>query len=375
MEDDLPIDRGLEGVVVADSTISGVDGEGGRLIIRGHDIESLAREASVEGLCGLLWEGDDPDPDRHRRYQRQLAEARQRAFEGLEPMAPGLEPMAALRARLAGFQTRAQAPLEQAAELTGACAVFAAADSRQRRGLEPIAPDTELNHAGDYLRMITGEHGPVAARVLGRYLVTVVDHGMNASTFTARVITSTDSDMVSAVVGAVGALKGPLHGGAPGPVLDMLDAVAREGDAERFLQRELSAGRRIMGMGHRVYRVRDPRAAVLEEAIQLLSPLRAGAPDGQPQAQGARLAVARRVEAAAAALLRKQKPTRKLAANVEFYTAVLLDALGIDRLDFSPTFAVGRVVGWCAHILEQRQSGRLIRPRLRYVGPRPEIAA
>jgi citrate synthase len=194
-------------------------------------------------------------------------------------------------------------------------------------------------------------------RALDQYLVTVSDHGMNASTFAARVVTSTASDPISAVTAAIGALKGPLHGGAPGPVLDMLDAIGEPGNAEPWLEGELAAGRRIMGMGHRVYRVRDPRAAVLEEAVRpLASP---------------RLALARGVERAAAKILHERKPDRTLAANVEFYTAVLLDAVGLPREQFSATFAVSRIAGWSAHVLEQRRTGRLIRPASHYTGAMP----
>jgi citrate synthase len=202
---------------------------------------------------------------------------------------------------------------------------------------------------------------PGRARALDAYLVTVSDHGMNASTFAARVVASTASDMVSAVVAAVGALKGPLHGGAPGPVLDMLDAIGTSERAGAWIEGELAAGRRIMGMGHRVYRVRDPRAAVFERQIERLA---------QSEASE-RLALARAVERAAEDALRARHPERPLRANVEFFTAVLLEALGLPRVAFSPTFAVGRVAGWCAHFLEQRENGRLIRPASRYVGPAP----
>jgi citrate synthase len=206
--------------------------------------------------------------------------------------------------------------------------------------------------------MTLGRPGDAASvRALDAYLVTVVDHAMCASTFTARVIASTASDLISAMVGAVGALKGPLHGGAPGPVLDMLDAIGAPDRAEAWLLGELAAGRRIMGMGHRVYRVRDPRAAVLEEAVRpLASP---------------RLELARAVERAAAKILRDRKPDRALAANVEFYTAVLLDAVGLPREQFSATFAVSRLAGWSAHVLEQRRTGRLIRPSSHYIGTLP----
>jgi citrate synthase len=200
---------------------------------------------------------------------------------------------------------------------------------------------------------------PATVTAMDAYLVTVIDHAMSASTFTARVIASTGSDLLSAMVGAIGALKGPLHGGAPGPVLDMLDAVGRPENAERWILGELAAGRRIMGMGHRVYRVRDPRAAVLEEAARPLS--------------SERLELARAVEAAASKILRERKPDRPLAANVEFYTAVLLDAVGLPREQFSPTFAISRLAGWSAHVMEQRRTGRLVRPSSNYIGPRPGL--
>jgi citrate synthase len=226
-----------------------------------------------------------------------------------------------------------------------------------------VPPDPSLGHAADLLRMVRGDAAPSAlAEGLDAYLVTVSDHGMNASTFAARVVTSTGSDMVSAVVAAIGALKGPLHGGAPGPVLDMLDAIGSPDRAEAWIEAELAAGRRIMGMGHRIYRVRDPRAAVLEQATLRLE--RAGFSTG-------RLALARAVERAAEGALRARYPDRPLRANVEFYTAVLLDTIGLPRRLFSLAFAAGRVSGWCAHIEEQRSFGRLIRPGSRYIGPAP----
>ena len=197
---------------------------------------------------------------------------------------------------------------------------------------------------------------------LDTYLSTVAEHGMNASTFAARVVASTGSDRVSAVVAAICALKGPLHGGAPGPVLDMIDGVGAPEAARAWLEAELCAGRRIMGLGHRVYRVRDPRAAVLEAAMLDLQ----GSGFESP-----RLALARAIEREARALLRERYPGRPLEANVEFYTAVLLDGIGLDRRLFSPTFAVARVAGWLAHIDEQQRTGRLIRPRSRYIGPIP----
>ena len=188
------------------------------------------------------------------------------------------------------------------------------------------------------------------------YFVTIVDHGLNASTFAARVVASTASDTVSAVVAALGALKGPLHGGAPGPVLDMLDAIDASGDATSWIGNAISGGDRLMGFGHRIYRVRDPRADILKAVVKTLG-------------TAGRIGLAEKVEQTALTLLAKHKPDRRLETNVEFYTALLLEALAIPRQAFTPTFAVGRIVGWCAHILEQRRTGRLIRPKSHYVGP------
>ncbi len=352
---------GLEGVVVAETRLSEVDGERGRLVVAGHDIERLALIARFEDVVALLATGTLPDAAGREATRRALAAGRVAAFERLKGCGDALglvDGMDSLRASTAHLSEAAgfAAP----GVLIGAVAVHVAAWARVQAGGEPVAPDPTLSHAADYLRMLG--LGSDAARVAGldAYLATVADHGLNASTFAARVVTSTGSDLVSAVVAAIGALKGPLHGGAPGPVLDMLDAVGSPADAVAWIDGELAAGRRIMGMGHRIYRVRDPRAAVLERAIAGLE--RAGLSTG-------RLARARAVERAAEGALRLKHPGRPLAANVEFYTAVLLDTLGIDRAAFAPTFAVGRVAGWCAHVAEQRAGGRLIRPASRYVGP------
>jgi len=347
--------NGLEGVVVADTGISEVDGERGRLVIAGADVEQLAASGGYERAVHRVLAAGGA-----RLASVGLGPARIAAWELVPRLGDALDlpdAMDALRTSLGHLRPSGDDVTDAIAAL-GAAPVFVAAWHRKRAGLHPIAPDGELSHAADYLRMTTGA-APAAAAVtaLDAYLVTVIDHGMSASTFTARVIASTASDLISALVGAVGALKGPLHGGAPGPVLDMLDAIGEPARAEAWLLAELAAGRRIMGMGHRVYRVRDPRAAVLETAVRpLASP---------------RLELARAVEAAASKILRERKPERPLAANVEFYTAVLLDAVGLPREQFSATFAVSRLAGWSAHVIEQRRTGRLIRPASRYVGAAP----
>ncbi len=357
--------NGLEGVVVADTRLSHIDDEGGRLVIRGYDVEALAGRVPFEALCGLLWRGDLPAPEEEARLLGDLGRARVRAFGELPRLGDALtrsDPMAALRCAAAHLSEEADSD-RTALLLTGALAVFAAAWARSSRGETPVRPDPERSHASDYLRMMIGaEPDPARVDALDRYLVTVADHGMNASTFTARVVASTESDAVSVVVAALGALKGRLHGGAPGPVLEMLDGIERPENARDWIETELEAGRRIMGLGHRVYRVRDPRAAVLEVATERLR---------QAGLANDRMELARAVESAAVEILKERKPDRPLDVNVEFYTAVLLDAIGISRDLFTPTFAVARVAGWLAHAAEQRSEGRLIRPRCRYVGSLP----
>ena len=352
-----PTSQGLEGVVVAETALSDVDGERGRLVIAGHDVEDWAPSTSFEeGFATLAEIGGGPRRTAGEAA-RALGAARRHAHRALATSGRALTAssgMDALRAVLA--QPMPPDAGDEDAWAVGAVATAAAAWARRQAGLDPVEPDPAAGHVEDYLRMATG--APASAelvRALETYLVTVSDHGMNASTFAARVVTSTGSDLISSVVAAIGALKGPLHGGAPGPVLDMLDAIGAPMNAATFIDAELAAGRRIMGMGHRIYRVRDPRAAVLEKATLALS------------IETPRLALARAVEAVASSALAKKYPDRPLAANVEFYTAVVLDAVGLPRELFAPTFAVGRVVGWTAHVFEQRKTGRLIRPASRYV--------
>jgi citrate synthase len=359
---------GLEGVVVAETALSEVDGANGRLVFRGHDVEALARGAGFESVYGLLLGGALPAAAERRAIGARLGRARAAAFALLPDCGRALASangMDALRGALAVLEEAGDAAGTHA-RIVGAAAVFAAAWARRRAGREPAAPDPSLGHAADFLRMATGtDPDPARAAALDAYLVTVAEHGMCASTFTARVVMSTRSDLVSATVAAVGALKGPLHGGAPGPVLDMLDAIGEPARAEEWLEAELAAGRRIMGLGHRVYRVRDPRAAVLEAAVERLEA--AGSASRY-------LRLARAVERAAVGVLARRHPDRRLETNVEFYTAVVLDAVGFSRELFTPTFAAARTVGWLAHAEEQLAEGRIIRPEQRYVGPRPEAS-
>ena len=358
----IPTASGLDGVVVAETALSDVDGDAGRLIIRGYAVEDLVERATLEDVCALMWHGKWPSTGEQEALRAGLAQSRWDAFGLLSSLGSALDSGDGMEAlRTAVSHVRASDPRIDGLRLTAAIPVFAAAWARAREGQSPVAPQPALSHAADYLQTLSGKR-PEPARVaaLNAYLCCVVDHGMNASTFAARVVASTGSDVVSAIVSAIAALKGPLHGGAPGPVLDMLDSIGDGAQARTWLEGELAAGRRIMGMGHRVYRVRDPRAAALERAASILE---------RSENATDRLKLARLVEREAERLLAEHHPERNLRANVEFYTAVLLEAIGIPRTLFSPTFAASRVVGWLAHVDEQRRVGRLIRPASKYVGP------
>lgn len=378
MED---IASGLEGVVVAATRLSEVDGERGRLIIGGYPVEELAPHAHFEEVLFLLWHGRLPSPAERTALAETLA-ARRALPEATQALLHdaarrGVPAMDALRMGVATLSLGGlgggdrEAALDDAATLVAALPTVIATYWRHREGRALPRLRRDLGHVAHALWLLEGrEPDPAVVRALETYCNTVVDHGMNASTFTARVIASTQSDLCSAVVGAIGALKGPLHGGAPGPALDMVfalrEAAARSGrpldaEAEAYVRREVLAGHRMMGFGHRVYRVRDPRADVLGAAAVALG-ARAG--------DGALIGDARVVEAATLRVLRELKPQRRLDTNVEFYTALLLHGVGLPAELFTPTFALARAGGWTAHVLEQMAANRLIRPAARYVGSR-----
>ena len=353
---------GLDGIVVAETKISEVDGQRGKLIICGRDSEELAFDSTFEETAALLWGDTKSD------MQAQFAKGRVAAFELLQANPTILNqpnPMDAIRTATSFLTSGTESTTAEYAKITAAIGVFASNWYRHHKGLAFLAPETSLSHAADFLRTLTGKPPSEAeTAALDIYWTTVSDHGMNASTFTARVVASTESDNISCIVAAIGALKGPLHGGAPGPVLEMLQEISAPENAEKWLTNALDSGKRIMGMGHRIYKVRDPRAAIFEKAITQLESESAGAPSKI-------LPLARAVEKKAEEILAQRHPERPLKANVEFYTAVLLDAIRIPHELFSSMFAGGRAAGWCAHIAEQRATGRLIRPASKYVGPAP----
>jgi citrate synthase len=358
--------QGLDNVVAASTRLSHVDGEAGQLTIAGYAVDDLAPAATFEDVAYLLLDGQLPSAQQRARFAADLASRRaipRAALDVLrEAAAVKAPPMDALRMAAPLLSLgRQEHPLEDAMTAIAALPTIVGAYWRLLRGQEPVAVRTDLGHAAHYLHQLLGsEPEPERARALETYLNTVCDHGLNASTFAARVIISTKSDVISAITGAVGALKGPLHGGAPGPALDMVFEIGTPERAEPVIRAMLARGERLMGFGHRVYRVRDPRADVLAHAAE-----RFYASDVDRSVYE----LARSVEATALRLLREHKPDRRLDTNVEFYTALLLHGIGLETDLFTPTFAVGRVLGWSAHCLEQLREGRLIRPQSLYVGP------
>ncbi len=318
--------------------ISLVDGQAGRLILRGHSLDELD-PWSFEALGAMLWQ----------RPLKDLGPARQRVtpwIRELLPLANHLAPIEWLRFALDRLPTGS--PEDLVAGLGVALAL---------RRQPQAQPDPQADHVQDVARMA----GLTQPDGLRRYWVCVAEHGMNASTFTARVVASTQAGERAAVSAALGALQGPLHGGAPGPVLDMLDQLEQHPDPAAWLRQQLRDGQRLMGFGHRIYQVRDPRAEVLRRACQQLAAT-------QPRL-AQRLDFAERMEQLATQALAAHKPGRVLQTNVEYYTALLLDACGFERSEFTAVFACGRVLGWLAHVFEQQAEGRLIRPEIRYVGP------
>ncbi len=355
--------KGLEGVVVAQTHISHVFGEEGRLVYRGYEIAELAGKATFEEVAHLLWKGHLPTKaeldamNQQMRPMRSLPDnaAALRAIHGKA------DPMDALRteASLVAAEARLSGPatLEQAMMLTARFATIVAAFQRLRNGQEPIAPRDDLGHAANYLYMLTGQvPAENHVKALDTYLVLLADHGMNASTFTARVIASTESDMGSAVVGAIGALKGPLHGGAPALVMDMLEEIGTADNVKPWIDNALNSKRKLMGFGHRVYKTTDPRAEILRVMAK-----EASTPEFFSLAHG--------TEEYAIAELNRRKPDQRLYTNVEFYSAAVLNSVGLPRDLYPATFAVSRVAGWTAHVMEQWIGNRLMRPQSEYVGP------
>ena len=353
---------GLEGIVASQTAISMVDGANGRLVYQGYVIADLAEEMSFEEVAFLLWEGRLPTRAELEALSLELAANRsltQAANITLDALPSDTDPMDVLRSVVSvqGVEHRLAKPtvplaIHAAASFPTILAMF----HRRQLGLEPIQPRRDLGHAANYLYMLDGkESSPEIVRALNTYLVLLADHGMNASTFAARVIASTESDLISALVGAIGALKGPAHGGAPAAVIEQLELIGTADKAEQWMRDARKRKVKFMGFGHRIYRVYDPRAKILKEMCRRMNPKFYD--------------LATRVEEVALQILHEEHPERPQSTNVEFYSAGVLQAIGLPREFFTPTFAVSRVAGWSAHVLEQSANNRIIRPQSEYVGP------
>lgn len=358
---------GLKGLIVADTAVGSVRGDEGFFHYREHDAVEIARHQTFEAAAALLVDGTLPDRGTEGSFRSELARNRhleRSTLQALTAIAPHIGgPLAGLRAAISivvdDTPTLDLSPDERRTRVLrviGATPSILAALHRLNNGETPLDADPSLSHAADYIRMVTGSTpSPRLARAVETYLLLTADHGFNASTFTARVITSTGAGVGSAFAGAVGALSGPLHGGAPSRVLDMLDLIGEPSSTEEWARAELDAGRKLMGFGHAVYRADDPRSMLLRETAVGLG--------------GELVDRAIEVEERMLRFLARWKPDATIVTNVEFYAAVVMDLAGIDQDMFTPTFTSSRVVGWGAHLLEQAANNKIMRPSARYVGP------
>jgi citrate synthase len=380
----ITVPPGLNGVAVADTAIGDVRGDEGFYHYRGLDATALARTHTFEEVWYLLHEGRLPSADERDEFTRSIAAQRFVPAE-LVPIvdaaaAVGGEPLAQLRTVLSlGATVLGLRPLidldhdarrAQSLRLAAVVPSVLAALHRRGRGLAIVEPDPTLGHAAAYLHETTGGRpDPVAVRAVEQYLILTIDHGFNASTFTARVVASTGADLADCVCAALGALAGPLHGGAPGRALDALDAIGSPDRAAEWVRGEVAAGRRIMGFGHAVYRSIDPRSVLLRAIAEELAEKMAESTAEKSAGELVERAIA--VEAEILVTLAELKPDRELPSNVEYYAGVVMASAGVPREMFTPTFAVSRTVGWCIHAVEQAAAGKLIRPAARYIGPQP----
>lgn len=361
------VSLGLENVVVAQTDLSLVDGQNGLLVYRNHWARDLALHHTFEEVAHLLWYGHLPEQAELAALQEKLSAQRELPAyvkTAIDAIPHDVDMMSALRTGLSllgGPEFAAWPPtLEQVISLTAKVPTLVAYRYARVAGHAPIAPRTDLGHTANYLYMLKGEE-PLAAhvRALDAYLILTQEHGLNASTFAGRVVASTRSDLISSITAALGALKGPLHGGAPSEVTEMIEAIGSKENAEPWMRSRLEVGDRLMGFGHRVYRTYDPRA----KALSIIANELAG---DDPWFE-----LATHVEAVGLRLLQEFKPNRPLNTNVEFYAAAVMRAIGLPDSLFTPSFAVSRTVGWCAHILEAA-AGRIIRPQSTYTGQMPE---
>jgi citrate synthase len=357
MPEPRPFSPGLEGVVAGETSLGYVDGERGRLLYRGYRIGDLVEHGTYPAIANLLWTGDwDPA---HRLATAPIPPA---VLTIMRALPASTKPMDALRTAVSAWGATQDLPWpptpEQARALTSFSPSALAAFARLRAGQEPVDPDPSLDLVEGFLYQLKGERPDAAtARALDAYFIVGAEHGFNASTFTARVVTSTKSDIASALAAAIGTMKGPLHGGAPSEVVDQLAQVGSPDHAEAWIRETLARGDRLMGFGHRVYRAYDPRATALRKVAE-------GMPNRPDWLQ-----LAIEVEDVALRILAEKHPDRPLKTNVEFYAAPVLMGVGLTPDLFPATFSLARHAGWTAHVLEQAADNRLIRPDVNYIGP------
>ncbi|MBP1961475.1 citrate synthase/methylcitrate synthase [Paenibacillus aceris] len=360
---------GLDGVVAAETELALVDGQNGYLVYRGYEAKELALKLSFEEVAFLLWHGELPSPEELEAFKTQWVVHRAIPAElkaVLDLLPKESEMMSVLRTAISVLGTgNQQVPawppqFDRILANTALLPTIIAYHYRRSQGLQPIEPDPQLDHVANYLYMLTGSvPQSVHAKVLTAYLILAMEHGMNASTFAGRVVLSTQSDLASALCASIGAMKGPLHGGAPSEVLHMLDEIGSKEQSEAWLRKELAAGKRLMGFGHRIYKTSDPRAEALRQLMQELA------------SEDPWFDLAVHVEKVAVELLNEYKPGRKLYVNVEFYAAAVMRAIALPTSLFTPSFTLSRIVGWTAHLLEQASCNRIFRPQSVYIGELP----
>ncbi|MFE8697220.1 citrate synthase/methylcitrate synthase [Cytobacillus sp. FJAT-53684] len=358
------IHYGLKGVIAAETGISHVDGEKGQLIYRGYEIGEIIDQCTFEEAAYLLWYGEFPTGEQLHDLKVSLVGNRQLPsyiIDLIVSLPDEMDLMSALRTILSAEGRKAyrwKPTIEQAIRMTAMAPTIIAFRRRHLEGKTFIPPKPELNHVENYLYMLKGEV-PTKAHVnaLETYMILTMEHGMNASTFSARVTASTESDIVSAITSAIGTMKGPLHGGAPSEVISLLNEVNEQGDAEKVIRNILKRGKKLMGFGHRIYKTIDPRSVALKSKLKAFS------------GEDKWLDLSMKVEKLGVQILEEVKPGRSLYTNVEFYAAAIMKAVQMEKELFTPTFTASRIVGWSAHILEQAENNVIFRPQSKYIGP------
>ncbi|KMK75882.1 citrate synthase/methylcitrate synthase [Alkalihalobacillus pseudalcaliphilus] len=361
------VNQGLKGITVAQTMISEVDGENGRLSYRGYDVMKLINCYSFEDVAFLIWTGSFPTEEQSRQLLSQLHTHRQltkKSKELIQLLPNDLDMMSVIRTVISANGSKHytwKPSLEQAITLTAMIPSIITYRFHRIQGTDCLEPKKELGHVANYLYMLKGEEQEQAiVKALETYMILTMEHSFNASTFSARVTASTEADIVSAVTAAISTMKGPLHGGAPTGVLQLIADIQTKERAETVIRGKVQSGEKLMGFGHRIYRTHDPRSLALREVLK----------SSVNQNQALDLAIA--VEEAAVKVLEEEKPGRKLYTNVEFYAAAIMNALELDASLFSPTFTASRIVGWTAHVLEQAEHNVIYRPKAEYVGKKME---